>query len=72
MTQGKTEQQRIGRRDERGTMVAQRIRILQLCRNLRYFSRYLMQFLQKRIICGGFSFQAMAMAYIHAVLQQFR
>lgn len=30
ITQGKTEQQRIGRRDERGTMVEQRIRILQL------------------------------------------
>ncbi|PZM62492.1 hypothetical protein DOE73_27285 [Paenibacillus dendritiformis] len=46
--------------------------ILHFYRNLRCFSRYLMKLLQKGIIFPDFCSQSVGMAYIHAVLQEFR
>lgn len=46
--------------------------ILHFYRNLRCISRYLMKLLQKRIISPDFCSLSVEMAYIHAVLQEFR
>ncbi|RJG24287.1 hypothetical protein DQX05_10520 [Paenibacillus thiaminolyticus] len=46
--------------------------ILHFYSNLRCLSHNLMKFLQKRIIFPDFCFPFMGMAYIHAVLQEFR